>query len=344
MKPEVILDTAYFPDKIGKSDLTDQIDNILKAANEVYDGAMLAIMLPSTLTKRMRKITSDDLYDSLHLTLLYLGKASALDKDKLEAIRKTVEKVCARHAPLRMSITGAGIFKPGDDGTPVFVIPNAKGLSALQAELETAVGNLIDLPSEHGWVPHMTVYYSNDKPELPDLDGKLEWIADKIRLQAGGKKVADIRLGSGKKASDDQKIRNYGDILIQAADILDAAGHADFADGLVPDKMCDDTLIQAADALDTLGRYDLADALDGIVRAAAPEKPSFRFPDPQDVGDLQEGSVVKIRHWDDSVEFATIIMLRKDKDLAVIQYLDGETLTSSLSALTHEIEEILPTN
>ena len=184
---------------------TFQVSFPLSKRAEKHEGAMLAIMAPKTIIKKMNKSKMIDKdttsSDGIHITLLYLGKAKELNKTTIDAIEKATEKVCAKHAPLKMRIAGAGLFTPGDDGTPVFVVPNAKGLSALQADLENAISNIIDLPSEHGWVPHMTVGYScEDNPELPDLTEEFAWTANKVRFQVGGKKIADISL-SAKKAS-----------------------------------------------------------------------------------------------------------------------------------------------
>lgn len=171
-----------------------RIPLIIKQAQ--HEGAMLAIMAPTSVKKELD--ISKECRPTFHLTLLYLGKAKDLSELELNAIQKAVKKVCERHAPIDMEITGAGVFNAGKDGTPAFVIPNGKGLSALQAELEEAVGNIIELPSEHGWVPHMTISYADD-PELPEFSN-LKWKADKVRFQVGDKKRSDIPIG--KKSSE----------------------------------------------------------------------------------------------------------------------------------------------
>jgi DNA topoisomerase-1 len=168
-----------------------RIPLIIKQAE--HTGAMLAIMAPKGIIKRIDDKIDEDCKSVLHLTLLYLGDSSKLNESELNAIEKVVQKVCEKHNPLKMEISGAGVFTPGDKGTPTFIIPNAKGLSALQAELEEAVSNIVDLPSDHGWVPHMTLSYS-EEPELPEII-KYKWTANKVRFQVGGKKHADIPLG-----------------------------------------------------------------------------------------------------------------------------------------------------
>ena len=106
-----------------------------------------------------------------NLTNYYQYKWEFVDDKKIiEQIKNAVEKVCARHQPLKMKITGSGKFAKGEDGTPVFLIPNAKGLSLLQADLEEAISNIIDLPSVFGWVPHMTLGYSKEDLEQLKLN------------------------------------------------------------------------------------------------------------------------------------------------------------------------------
>jgi len=189
-----------------------------------HSGAMLALMAPKEVSRALKKAGIVDegtaSSDGLHMTLLYLGKAKDIDKKTMEEIVRAAEKVCARHDPLDMRISGAGMFTPGEDGTPVYVVPNAKGLSMLQADLEDAIGNLIDLPSEHGWVPHMTMGYCSDgKPEIPDLPDFPGWTANKVRIQAGGEKVKDIPIGRG-------KARRAGALerILKAACVLDDSG------------------------------------------------------------------------------------------------------------------------
>jgi len=199
----------------GESKKEASVELPFKTA-EKHCGAMLALMVPDSIAKKMRKMVDGETIssDGLHLTLLYLGYAKDINKVTMKAIESATEKVCARHSPLKMRISGAGRFTPEEDGIPVFVIPNAKGLSALQADLEDAISTLIDLPSKHGWIPHMTVSYSDDdNPELPDITKELTWTADKVRLQAGGEKVADIPIGSKKKAFEIMGLSKQADLM-----------------------------------------------------------------------------------------------------------------------------------
>lgn len=185
---------------IGPKKASSEFDLIKEGG---HTSAMLAIMLPKDVVKKLKKMgfvskNLEEDNDDLHITLVFLGKAKDL-KNSIEYIKRATEKVCAKHFALNMNISGSGVFNKGKNGTPVFLIPNAKGLSALQADLESAVSNIIDLPSEHGWSPHITVsYLKNDEFELPRLDEKIEWKCDMVRLQSGGKSVGDFKLSNFK--------------------------------------------------------------------------------------------------------------------------------------------------
>lgn len=57
---------------------------------------------------------------------------------------------------------------------------------------------------------------------------------------------------------------------------------------------------------------------------------------------LMPGSRVKIKEWDDSTAWVTILLV-KDNDLVVVQYDDGEAQSMSLNALKSQIiEESIP--
>jgi len=168
-------------------------EELLKIAKEKHTGAMIAIMVPKKLNKFIGEGVSSD---GLHITLIYLGKAKDIDNITRKAIIKSVEKVCSHHKPLSMYIAGTGMFSKGDDGVPIFFIPNSVGLNALQNDLQDAISNIIDLPSEHGWVPHITIGYIDDyNVELPSLEKLPKWKAKNVVFFAGGDKIAEIDLG-----------------------------------------------------------------------------------------------------------------------------------------------------
>lgn len=166
---------------------------------QAHDGAMVCIQLPGVMQDAMGGAGLLSLPgvepDNLHLTLLYLGGATDLDNRARQAVVNRVFAVCQEHRPLRMELSGAGYFGGGPDGFPVYASVSAVGLSLLQADLERAVGGVIDLPSVHGWAPHVTLGYAQDVDaieelpavELLDLPG---WTAQNVSVVAADQLLA----------------------------------------------------------------------------------------------------------------------------------------------------------
>lgn len=184
--------------------LPKTIDNYLtrgKIASK-YTSTIIAIMAPKNIIKKLKNFVDEETQpsDKLHVTLIFLG--SDLDDTTKKAVIKATERVCSRHEPLSMSISGVGKFTKGDNGIPYYVIPNAKGLNNFQADLENTISNFVELPSEYGWVPHMTMGYSaDDNPDLPQLKDPISWKATSVVVIDGEKMVAEIPLGKKFKLS-----------------------------------------------------------------------------------------------------------------------------------------------
>lgn len=105
--------------------------------------------------------------DTLHVTMVFLGEAADID---MEAAGRAVAQAAADTATMSGAVGGVGLFAAGPDGHPQLAIPNVSGLAALRATVVDALAaEGIMSPSEHDWVPHMTLAYVDD-PELPDLE------------------------------------------------------------------------------------------------------------------------------------------------------------------------------
>jgi 2'-5' RNA ligase len=159
--------------------------------------AIVAIKVPKHIVKKLKNYVDEDTQPSkeLHITLAFLGKSKDISKSTRKAIISALEKICSKHKPLSMYISGTGKFQKNEDGTPIFLIPNAIGLSRLQADIENTLSNFIDLPSEHGWVPHITVQYSKDDTVIPELKSFPKWKTNNVVLWFSGSEIAEIPLG-----------------------------------------------------------------------------------------------------------------------------------------------------
>lgn len=105
--------------------------------------------------------------ETMHVTMVFLGEVADLD---MKAVAHAVGRASGSTAPLSGRVGGAGVFAEGEGGYPQIVIPNVKGLSALRTLLVDHLAEAgIESPSEHDWVPHMTLAYI-EEPALPDLE------------------------------------------------------------------------------------------------------------------------------------------------------------------------------
>jgi 2'-5' RNA ligase len=96
--------------------------------------------------------------EELHCTLVFLGEVEDLDADSVTA---AVARVAADlTGPLTGNIGGLGEFSAGPDGIPVIALPDVKGLTRLRERLVDGLAEAgIESPSEHGFLPHMSLMY-----------------------------------------------------------------------------------------------------------------------------------------------------------------------------------------
>jgi 2'-5' RNA ligase len=182
----------------------------MSLVEQEHSGAMVAVMAPPSFRKKLDKLgflASPGVEpESLHVTLLYLGKSDNIDDKMREQFSKRIAGVAKKLAPIDMKIGGFGSFVPGKDGAPIYASVTGRGLSVLQAELEKSLGEVIDLPSEHGWVPHLTLGYlkSGEGHQLPDfgLSELPGWLAQTVSLVIGDDVYGEYPLGNPKEHVD----------------------------------------------------------------------------------------------------------------------------------------------
>jgi len=61
-----------------------------------------------------------------------------------------------------------------------------------------------------------------------------------------------------------------------------------------------------------------------------------------DVYRLREGSKALVREWDDSLDVIVVVAVAPGKDLAVVEYPDGQRLRCSARHLAGQVIAILP--
>lgn len=150
----------------------------VRQAVDFTDGAMIALY-PEPVQADELALDGYQPADDLHITLVYLGPdAAALDPGWRDTCLTILLAVAPTYNVLEGTVGGVGQFGPGDKGTPTIALPSVQGLNELRAQIVTDLAAAgIESPSEHGFVPHLTIGY-----DLP-ADG-LDVIGQPLRFEA----------------------------------------------------------------------------------------------------------------------------------------------------------------
>ncbi|ALY10186.1 RNA ligase [Arthrobacter phage Salgado] len=108
----------------------------------------------------------------LHVTLAYLGDASAMTLDDQRKLIGVVSEVTNRHGSITGALNGIGRFSApeGADVEPLWVGVNLPGLQALRADLVEALqASKLPVSTEFDFHPHITVAYIPKEQETPKV-------------------------------------------------------------------------------------------------------------------------------------------------------------------------------
>jgi 2'-5' RNA ligase len=137
---------------------------------------------------------------SLHVTLLFLGEADALDAPRAHQVAGSVAQSLP---PLDGTVGGVASFGETPDGYPAIVLPDVQGLSTLQEAVRSALADAgIESPSEHGFLPHMTLDYADTAtpPDEEAIGAPLHF--DALSVVVGGKRT-DYQLAASTESPTD---------------------------------------------------------------------------------------------------------------------------------------------
>ena len=165
---------------------TDQSPITAAARPDVSELAMVAVYPTADEAEAISTVGGNPA-ETMHVTMVFLGDVAEID---LEAAARAVERVASDTAPLSGHVGGIGMFQGGDDGFPQLAIPNVQGLATLRTRLTDALAEEgVVSPSEHDWVPHMTLAYV-DEASLPD---DMSVIGSPLTFKDLSLTVADVR-------------------------------------------------------------------------------------------------------------------------------------------------------
>ena len=137
---------------------------------DVSELAMVALY-PRPDEQKALAVRGGNPADTMHVTLVFFGEQ---DSEVRDAVLNALSMLAQDFAPLEGTIGGVGRFKAGEDGSPIILLPDVQGLASLRSAVADAleVRGVVS-PSEHGWMPHLTLRYAGedelDLPDVPDV-------------------------------------------------------------------------------------------------------------------------------------------------------------------------------
>lgn len=182
------------------------------------NAVMVAFFLPIPAAQELVTATNEAVLpdgsditpvNEIHITLAYLGHKRDLD---FKLINQVVSAVAARWAPIAGHVGGLGRFT-GDSGggtNAVYASFDAPSLPAFRQELVEALQLIgVELASEHGFTPHITLaYIPADAPTpqitLPAVDLNF----DEVVLSWGVHRFAHPTIGDRKAILTERDIEN----------------------------------------------------------------------------------------------------------------------------------------
>lgn len=146
-------------------------DNVAAAGRpDVSELAMIAVY-PRPDEQKALAVRGGNAADTMHVTLVFLGEQ---DPEVRDTVLDALSMLAQEFSPLEGTVGGIGRFKAGEDGAPIILLPDVRGLAALRSTVADELeARAVVSPSEHGWMPHLTLRYADpdelDLPDVPDV-------------------------------------------------------------------------------------------------------------------------------------------------------------------------------
>lgn len=166
-----------------------------KLAEVDPDSTMVAIYPPQGWIDALKPYAHSSQADTLHCTLVYLGKLSSQDAKKALTLLKGTLKT---QKPFPVVLNGSACFCNNDVRVRV-VMPNGVELPGVrQVIYDTLEKADLLCPQNHGFIPHITLeYHDQGMPSNWEEVGALDlppWTVDSIRVVRGNVLVGEIKL------------------------------------------------------------------------------------------------------------------------------------------------------
>lgn len=133
-------------------------------------GAIIALF-PSKDDAQALALSGGLSASELHITLLYLGKE--LSDEQVDLIRAFLPVSAERLDPLEAKVTAVSRFTETDGKAANVLLIDGKSFPTLRQGLVDGLSAMgIETPSEHGFIPHITLSYSEDERLAEDHNGR----------------------------------------------------------------------------------------------------------------------------------------------------------------------------
>lgn len=159
---------------------------------------MVCILPPEEVIEHFRPHFEDDAFEGAgpHVTLAYLGKTSEKEFEEIQTILTSIKEDLR---PVKLGIEGAGCFK-GQEANVRLALVNGVGFDMWSLKVRASLKRAGLLPpSDHGFLPHMTLAYEKENLqtgwEKPMLEADQNWICDTLVLSRGYNNLTEFKVG-----------------------------------------------------------------------------------------------------------------------------------------------------
>ena len=142
----------------------ENADNGMDSASQ----SMIAFMLPDDMREKIKAdfpFITDEVYNSLHLTLAFLGDTG--DMNIIKTLQSMFES--AEYQPVvKGQVQGLARFISGGDQDAFVLTFDSPAMPELHRRLSQAMDwKGVTVPHDHGFIPHITLAYIGKDDELP---------------------------------------------------------------------------------------------------------------------------------------------------------------------------------
>ena len=203
--------------------LNDDVDvRILAQANNLlpkllikggeHSGTMVALHIPKAVAKRLA-LPGGEAADSLHITLVYLGKG--LSEQQKKAAASVVRRFAGGITDgIKATLGGVGRFSASESSEGrdvIYLSVDSPQLTKLRPRLIEMLNDAgVVFPENHGFSPHVTLTYIDKTSKTPlERFEPIEVKFDEVALSIGGKRMAfAMKLSRGNQQWIDLANRN----------------------------------------------------------------------------------------------------------------------------------------